>query len=127
MKTRFFSILFLSMLLPRGTATATVAGSERPTLLADGSAVPSDADFTPARLISMPGPDYGDLPSGKVAIEVIVGMKGGVAAVAVIEATDPALVDVALTAAESAVFAPARLAGEPVAVRHELRYVHERQ
>jgi hypothetical protein len=95
---------------------------------ADGRAVPETAAFIPPELLQSPQPSYpaSTKPgTAEVRLEVVVGMGGRAAAVAVLASDAPELVTPAVEAAEQALFTPATLDGKPVSVRYEFRFRRE--
>jgi len=98
---------------------------------ADGTPVPPEAEFVPPRPTNSPKLSSPEAPLGEqysAAIEVVVGLDGGSAAVKVIRHEAPdSFVNAAIKAAEEMRFEPARFNGQAVAVRYVLAYVHRHE
>lgn len=128
-KQTFFLIPAVIVLLAMpASISASEPQTNRAWRFADGSPVPKTAAFIPPQLLKSPQPLYPATAkpgTAEVRLEVVVGMGGRAAAVAVLASERPELVTPAVEAAEQALFKPGTLNGKPVSVRYEFRFQRE--
>ncbi len=124
MKKQLTQILILFLpLLALGCASG--GSSPGPFRLADGSPIPSGADFERAKVIDKVFPNYrSELRekhiTGEVALQVTIDEQGKVTDMRVLKGDHQALVEITQEAVRQWTFEPARLDGRPVAVLYNV-------